>query len=379
MSAQIPGTPNQADRIVWVALRSVNLPLQQAVSDAKVLSGRQQPLEAVSLLFAEIETAQGWVGMGFGYSLRTGAAAQFAQARELAPLLLGEDPNDTGRLWAKLMWASASIGRGGLSAQAIAPLDTALWDLKARRAGLPLAKLLGAHRDAVPCYNTSGGADRRADRQGATGSGAWPGRGQAEGRPAGSGRGSAPGGGLALGDGVALMVDANQQWDRSSALRMGRALEQYQLDWLEEPLDAHDLEGHAALAAQLVTPVGSGEMLASAAEACAYVERGAVDVIMHDAPRLGGITPFLQVAEAARRRGLIMAPHFVMEIHIHLAAAYEQRTWVEHFEWLEPLFEERLEIRDGCMRVPTRPGLGLSLSERVAGWTVARCECGRRA
>lgn len=385
MSAQIPGTPNQADRIVWVALRSVNLPLQQAVSDAKVLSGRQQPLEAVSLLFAEIETAQGWVGMGFGYSLRTGAAAQFAQARELAPLLLGEDPNDTGRLWAKLMWASASIGRGGLSAQAIAPLDTALWDLKARRAGLPLAKLLGAHRDAVPCYNTSGGYLQapiaelidKAQQALARGLGGvklkvgQPDRAEDLRRVAALRR--------ALGDGVALMVDANQQWDRSSALRMGRALEQYQLEWIEEPLDAHDLEGHAALAAQLVTPVGSGEMLASAAEACAYVERGAVDVIMHDAPRIGGITPFLQVAEAARRRGLIMAPHFVMEIHIHLAAAYEQRTWVEHFEWLEPLFEERLEIRDGCMRVPTRPGLGLSLSERVAGWTVARCECGRRA
>jgi len=182
----------------------------------------------------------------------------------------------------------------------------------------------------------------------------------------------------ALGADVALMVDVNQQWDRTTALRMGRALEELELAWIEEPLDAHDLDGHAALAAQLVTPVGSGEMLASAADACAFVERGAVDVIMHDAPRIGGITPFLQVAEAARRRGLVLAPHFVMELHIHLAAAYEHVAWVEHFEWLEPLFEERLEISGGCIQVPTRLGLGLSLSERVAGWTLTSDAFGRR-
>jgi L-alanine-DL-glutamate epimerase-like enolase superfamily enzyme len=119
-------------------------------------------------------------------------------------------------------------------------------------------------------------------------------------------------------------------------------------------------------------------MLTSAAEVAAYVESGAVDVIMHDAPRIGGITPFLKVAGLAQSRGMIMAPHFVMEIHLHLAAAYEQQAWVEHFEWLEPLFNERLDIRDGKMRVPDRPGLGLSLHEQIAGWTLAQSEIGKR-
>ena len=76
---------------------------------------------------------------------------------------------------------------------------------------------------------------------------------------------------------------------------------------------------------------------------------------------------------------MIMAPHFVMEIHLHLAAAYEHQTWVEHFEWLEPAFNERLEIRDGQMIVPDRPGLGLSLSDQIAGWTQAQVEFGKRA
>ena len=368
------------DSIRRIRLRSVAIPLPHTVADAKVLTGRQRPLRDISLLVAEIDTEQGYSGLGFGYCLRAGAPAQFAHAREVAPLLLGEDPNDIARLWSRMAWAGNSVGHGGVAAQAIAALDTALWDLKARRAGLPLARLLGAHRDAVRCYNTSGGylqasvedvidraraslergiggiklkvgqPDRRLDLQ----------RVDAVRK--------------ALGEHVPLMVDANQQWDRTTALRMGRALEQYELEWIEEPLDAHDLEGHAALAAQLDTPVGSGEMLTSATEVAAYVERGAVDVLMHDAPRIGGITPFLRVAAMAELRGMTMAPHFVMEIHLHLAAAYEHATWVEHFEWLEPAFNERLEIRDGCMLVPARPGLGLSLHEQVDGWTVAQVE-----
>ncbi len=376
--------PYSPDHIIWIRLRSVELPLAQAVSDAKVATGRQAALASVSLLFAEIKTAQGHAGLGFTYSLRTGGPAQYAHAQELAPLLIGEDPTDIARLWNKLAWASASVGRGGVAAQAIAAFDTALWDLKARRAALPLSKLLGAQRGAVRCYNTSGGylqasieevvdkamqsrergiggvkmkvgqPDKRLDLQ----------RVEALRKQ--------------LGDEVPLMVDVNQQWDRITALRMGRVLEQYQLEWIEEPLDAHDVAGHAALAAQLDTAIGTGEMLTSAAEALGYVDTDAVDVIMHDAPRMGGITPFLKVARAAEQRGMIMAPHFVMEIHLHLAAAYEHATWVEHFEWLEPAFNERLEIRDGHMLVPNRPGLGLSLHERVAGWTLATIELGKR-
>lgn len=372
------------DPVRWVGLRSVELPLARAVSDAKVSTGRQLPLAAVSLLFVELQTEQGQHGLGFTYTLRTGGPAQYAQALELAPLLIGEDPNDIARLWSKLSWASASIGRSGLAVQTIAAFDSALWDLKARRAGLPLAKLLGAQREAVPCYNTSGGylqapieeVIERAGQSLARGIGGVKLKVGQPDQAADLRRVQALR--RALGDDVALMVDVNQQWDRTTALRMGKALEELNLVWIEEPLDAHDLAGHAALSAQLVTPVGSGEMLSSAAEACAYIEQGAVDVIMHDAPRVGGITPFLQVAEAARRRGMVMAPHFVMEIHIHLAAAYEHATWVEHFEWLEPLFEERLQIADGCMQVPMGPGLGLTLSERVAGWTVQQAEIGQR-
>ncbi|MFZ2989053.1 L-talarate/galactarate dehydratase [Ideonella sp.] len=366
------------DRIARIALSSCYLPLAHPISDAKVLTGRQKPMTEIAMLFAEIETEEGQQGLGFSYAKRAGGPGQFAHAREIAPALIGEDPSDIARLWDKLCWAGASVGRSGMATQAIGAFDVALWDLKARRAGLSLAKLLGAHRDTVACYNTSGGflhtpldqllVNAQASR--ARGIGGiklkvgQPDRALDIRRVAAVRE--------ALGDAAPLMVDANQQWDRPTAQRMCRTFEDFNLVWIEEPLDAYDHEGHAALAAQFDTPIATGEMLTSAAEHWDLIRHRAADYLMPDGPRVGGITPFLKVAALAEHAGLMLAPHFAMELHVHLAAAYPREPWVEHFEWLEPLFNERIEIADGRMRVPTRPGLGLSLTEKARAWTRER-------
>jgi L-talarate/galactarate dehydratase len=371
-----------AGRIRWIRLSSVRLPLDTPVSDAKVLTGRQRPMTEVALLFTEIATEDGHEGIGFSYSKRAGGPGQFAHAREVAPDLIGEDPNDIDRLWTKLVWSGASVGRSGLATQAVAAFDIALWDLKARRAGLPLAKLLGAHRDSVRCYNTSGGflhtpVEDLLDNASASLAGGIGGIKIKVGHPdhrEDLRRLTAVR--EHLGDDVPLMADANQQWDRPTARRMGRAMEDFGLVWLEEPLDAYDAEGHAALAACLDTPVATGEMLASVAEHRELIRAGAADVIQPDAPRIGGITQFLKLAVLAEHQHLQLAPHFAMEIHLHLAAAYPYEPWVEHFDWLQPLFNERLGISDGRMHVPSRPGLGITLTERAREWTQQQCEFG---
>ena len=363
------------DAISSVTLSLAFLPLAAPISDAKVLTGRQKPLTEIAFLFAEIRAESGLEGVGYSYAKRAGGPGQYAHAVQIAPELIGEDPSDIQRIWTKLVWAGASVGRSGLATQAIAAIDIALWDLKARRAGLPLAKLLGAHRDSVACYNTSGGflsmsieqvvANARASlRQGIGGIKIKVGHPdpRVDLERVERVRGE-------VGDRFPLMVDANQQWSRETAARMGRDLEKYRLTWIEEPLDAYDAEGHADLARDLVTPIASGEMLTSVAEHRELIRRRSVDFMQPDAPRVGGITPFLKIAALGADAGLRMAPHFAMEIHLHLAAAYEMDPWVEHFDWLEPLFNERLEIRDGRMLVPGRPGLGLSLSDQARAWT----------
>ncbi|GAB1513398.1 L-talarate/galactarate dehydratase [Actinophytocola sp. KF-1] len=364
------------DRISSVTLSSVTLPLPTGISDAKVLTGRQRPMTEVAFLVAEIGTEEGHQGVGFSYSKRAGGPAQFAHAREVAPDLLGEDPSDIGRLWTKLVWAGASVGRSGASTQALAAIDVALWDLKAKRAGLPLAKLLGAHRDSVRCYNTSGGflhetieqVKDNATRTLASGVGGikikvgqpdW----RADLRRVAAVREH-------IGPDVPLMVDANQQWDRPTAMRVSTALEEFDLVWIEEPLDAYDAEGHAELARALTTAVATGEMLTSVAEHDELLRHRAADILQPDAPRIGGITQFLKLATLADHARVGLAPHFAMEIHVHLAAAYPAEPWVEHFDWLYPLFNERLEISGGRMHLSGRPGLGITLSEQARAWTV---------
>lgn len=371
--------------IAWVRLSAVTLPLSTPISDAKVFAGRQQPMNEVAMLFVELQTLDGAEGIGFSYSKRAGGRAQFAHLAEIAPNLLGEDSSDIGRVYDKLLWAGASVGRSGVATQAIAAVDIALWDLKAKRAGLSLAKLLGAYRDSVRTYNTSGGflhwsIDEIKENAAAS---------IAEGLGGIKIKVGHPDSKVDLervravrefiGDDLPLMVDANQQWDRATALRMGRALEQFELTWIEEPVDAYDTAGHARLTAALSTPIASGEMLTSVAEHDRLIQADAVDILQPDAPRIGGITPFLKLATLAHHRGLSIAPHFAMQIHLHLAAAYPSETWVEHFEWLDPLFAEKLETLDGRMLVPDRPGLGITLTERARAWTTDSLVWGARS
>jgi L-alanine-DL-glutamate epimerase-like enolase superfamily enzyme len=385
LAAGLAAGAASTDRIEWIRLSLVFLPLATPISDAKVLTGRQKPLTEIAFLFAEIQTRDGYEGVGFSYSKRAGGPGQYEHAKELAGNLIGEDPNDIARLWEKLIWAGASVGRSGLATQAIAAFDTALWDLKAKRAKLPLAKLLGAHRDAVQCYNTSGGylssplsevlanVEKSLER----------GIGGIKikvGQPDPMVDYERVKAVHKLIDGrVHMMIDANQQWDRVTAQRFGKLVEPLNLTWIEEPLDAWDAEGHADLAAMLDTPIATGEMLTSVAEHWELIRHRSVDFIQPDAPRVGGITPFLKILALADHARLRLAPHFAMEIHLHLSASYPHEPWVEHFEWLEPMFNERLTIQDGRMQVPDRHGLGFSLSEQARRWTAQQVEFGRRA
>jgi len=364
------------DPIKHVEISLYQIPLKKPVSDAKVLTGRQKSLTHVAMLTATIETVNGARGFGFSYSLRAGSAALYAHAQEVAGELIGEDPNDIGRLWEKMAWLGASVSRTGVTVQAIAAFDIALWDLKAKSANLSIGKLLGTYRDDVPCYNTSGGYLSASTREVLANVDASLKRGL---------------GGIKLkvgqpdlakdlervaavrqhvGNGVPMMIDANQQWDYTTALRAGRVLDQHNLIWIEEPLSAYDYRGHAQLTEKLDTPIATGEMLSSAAECNELIRHNSVTFIQPDAPRVGGITPFLKIAASAELNHLKLAPHFVMEIHIHLACAYPHEAWVEHIEWLEPAFNERLAIKDGRMRLPTEPGLGFSLADQAVQWRI---------
>jgi L-alanine-DL-glutamate epimerase-like enolase superfamily enzyme len=151
-----------SDRVAEPTLSSVTLPLPAAISDAKLLAGRQRPMTDVAFPFADIRTTDGHEDLGFGYSKRVGGRARYAHARAIAADLLGEAPSDIGRLWTKLVWAGASMGRSGAATRAIAAFDVALWDLTAKRAGPPSSSCSAstAKRCTVTTPALSAGADR---------------------------------------------------------------------------------------------------------------------------------------------------------------------------------------------------------------------------
>ena len=368
------------DRIDRVRLSLVYLPLASPITDEATPSGRRQPITEVAFLFAELGTTDGHAGLGFSYATRAGGPALYAHAKEIVPLLLGEDPNDIGRVREKLVDAGSSAGRTGLAAQAIGAVDVGLWDLKAKRANLSLAKLLGTHRNAVPCYATSGGSlsvsvnqvvenAKRSLEQGAGGVRVPVGAPDAP-RDVERIRAVRE----ALGESIPLMAGADQHWTRGQARRTGHLLDDLGLAWLADPLNPGDVRGHAALTASLTTPVAAGATLTSVDDHWHLIAGDGVGVLQPDVSAVGGITPFLRIAALADQHHLTLASHFTTELHIHLAAAYPGDAWVEHVDWVAPLFNEKLTIENGAVIVPDEPGIGLTLSERSRVWTTDRIE-----
>ncbi len=363
-----------------IQLSHLKVPLNLGFADAKVATGKQSALTHVDLLVVELESDDGFYGLGFSYTLRAGGTAFFALAQELAPMLFESDPGDIESIWDRMAWRTNSLGVGGLAYQVIAAFDSALWDQKAKRAGLPLAKLWGICRDGVPVYN-SGGQYLQAtipEMQAAARDSIAQGIGGIKmkvGQPDWKADIERIEAMLDITAGnVPLMIDANQQWTRDEAIQFCKTVDHLGLYFIEEPLSARDYEGHGLLCAQFDTPIATGEMLTSFDEVSMLLKAKGADVLQADAPRIGGFTPFLKVMALAEADDLILAPHFVMEQHLHVAATYALDAWVEHFDWFDSVFIEDVDIHDGKIWVSDQPGLGLTLSDEARGMSQSRIE-----
>jgi len=242
---------------------------------------------------------------------------------------------------------------GAITSLALAAIDTALWDLKARRAGEPLWKTAGGAQRSVPVYTTEGGwlhhsvAQLVDEAQGARAQG-FRGAKIKVGRPViaedvarlAKVR-------EAVGDDFAVMVDANQAFTVAEARRRAHAYAPLMLAWLEEPLPAEDLAGHVELAASASMPIAVGESLYHPSHFREYLERRACSVVQVDCARIGGITPWLKVAHLAEAFNTPVCPHFLMELHVSLTAAVPNGAWVEYIPQLDSITTSRIKLEDG--------------------------------
>lgn len=323
-------------------------------------------------ILVDLETDVGLSGTGYSYTIGTGGRAVLALLREdLLDRLVGEDAREVEGLWQKLFWATHGTVVGPITSLALAAVDTALWDLRCKAAGQPLWLLAGGARRRVPLYDTEGGwlqlsADEvvaGARRSVAKG---WPGVKVKVGKPdAAEDVERLRAVRDAVGPRVHLRVDANQSMTCAEAKRRARLFEPLDLFWFEEPLPAEDITGHALLAASTSLPIAVGESLYSLSHLREYLAAGACGIVQVDAARIGGITPWLKTAHLAEAFNVKVAPHFLMELHVSLAAAVPNALYVEHIPQLAPLTTDGIEIEAGHAVALMEPGLGIAW-DRIA-------------
>lgn len=352
-------------KITRIGTRAYRWPRKKPITNGK------HTYTHVNFAVVDIETDDGITGIGLGGA----GGIEQATIAHLTPLLIGEDPIDVERLWHKL-WVPKLVGRRGLTTRAIAAIDIGLWDIRAKRAGLPLYKLLGGFRDRVPTYIAGGyyeegkglrelAQEMEANvRMGARAvkmkiGGVSIAEDVARVRQARE----------AVGPDVKLMVDANCAYRAYEAIQIARRIEAYDIFWFEEPVMPDDYDGHRRLAQATSIPIATGENEYTRYGFRDLIRNECAAILNADAKVLGGVTEFMKVAALAQAHDLDIAPHGSQDIHVHLVAAISNGLILEFYrDTVDPMwgriYRHTLGLNaDGTVSPPDVPGIGADLND----------------
>lgn len=325
-----------------------------------------QSFDAQETPIIRIHDSDGMVGTGYTYTIGTGGPSVIALLEKtLAPALVGKDANRINGIWRELLFMTHATSVGAITSLALAAIDTALWDLKCIKSGLPLHIAAGGVRDEVPLYTTEGGwlhleTSALVEDALAVKEKGFRGAKIKIGRPSmfeDAARLSAVR--EAVGDSFEIMTDGNQGFSISEAIRRARMLEEYNIGWFEEPLPADDVLQHVRLANGTSIPIAVGESMYSLSQFKDYLVAGACSIVQVDVARIGGITPWLKVAHMAEAFNVTVCPHFLMELHLPLVCAIPNAKWLEYIPQLDTITETGMQMDNGMARPSNTPGLGI--------------------
>ncbi len=313
-----------------------------------------------------ITDSEGAVGIGYSYTIGQGGPAVMSLLAEtLAPQLIGQEAENIDRIWRELMFSTHATTVGAITSLALAAIDTALWDLRCKRACLPLYRMVGGGKDSVPMYTTEGGwlhIDTQAlvDDAVAAKEKGFAGSKIKIGRPhLSEDRKRLAAVRQAVGDESEIMVDANQAFGRAEATRRARVLEEFDIAWFEEPMPADDVMEHVRLAASTSVPIAVGESMYSLSQFKDYLTLGGASIVQVDVARIGGITPWLKVAHMAEAHNVPVCPHFLMELHVSLVCAIPNAPWLEYIPQLDEITGSGMRMENGRAFPSSEPGLGI--------------------
>ncbi|HEY6969185.1 MAG TPA: mandelate racemase/muconate lactonizing enzyme family protein [Candidatus Angelobacter sp.] len=353
--------------VVEAHARLIRIPVDPPKGDAI------QKFSALELPLVELTDAAGNSGIGFGYTIGQGGSTilKILQA-ELLPKVEGKDSRRIAFIHDYLKKSVHALGPGVVLSNALAAIDIALWDLNAKRHGVPLHILLGGAKEKVPVYNTDVGwlsreldemveLSRRAVKRDGfralklkVGKPDW----HEDVARLGAVR-------KAVGKEIKLMIDANQSWTVDEAVRRLKPLAQFDLVWIEEPLLATDVQGYIHLGRHTGIPRAGGESLYDPADFYQNIAQNALDILQPDVARVGGITPAMEVCGMAHAANLKVSPHVSPELSLTVAAAVPNSMFIEYIPQMEPVLARRLQMVDGCAVPPDLPGHGIQFKEQV--------------
>ena len=320
----------------------------------------------------KITDSDGVVGIGYSYTIGTGGSSVLALLNDhLCPRLIGLEAEEIEGIWRSLFFHTHATTVGALTSIALAAIDTALWDLRCKRAKLPLWRMAGGAQRSVPLYSTEGGwlhieTSALVDDALAVKDKGFSGAKIKIGRPHVAedvARLSAVRD--AVGPAFEIMTDANQGFNLSEAIRRARHYQELDIAWFEEPMHADDVEAHAQLTRSTSVPIAVGESMYSISQFKDYLVRKACTIVQVDVGRIGGITPWLKVAHMAEAHNVAVCPHFLMELHVSLSAAVPNGRYVEYIPQLDEITHSRMSIKDGRAVPSDEPGLGIEWDHKA--------------
>ncbi len=325
-------------------------------------------LDRTPLVLLDLLTEEGIVGRSYVRCYAPAALRPLAQLiGNLDPLVkgCGAAPLAIGK---KLERHFRLLGTQGLAGMAMAGVDMALWDALAKACAVPLATLLGGEAGSVLAYaalRSMSPQEAAAEAEAALSSGF-----SAVKLKIGRGDPTADLEAIrtvrrAVGDGVALMVDYNQSLSVAEACDRIRGLDQEGLAWIEEPTRADDFAGHARIAGAARTAIQLGENCWGPHDIAKSISAGASDHLMFDAMKIGGVSGWLRAAALAEAAALQVSSHAFPEVSAHLLSVSPSGHLLEYIDHAGPILEEPVEVKDGRVLIPDRPGSGLAWNEKA--------------